>query len=41
MVADPGGTKGIWDAVDTSPDLVGQNVLIAFDVAIRRKSRPT
>jgi len=30
-----------WDAVDTSPDLVGQNVLKTFETAIRHNRRTT
>jgi len=31
----------LWDAVDASPDLGGQNVLKAFETAIRHNRRPT
>jgi len=30
-----------WDAVDTSPDLGGQNVLKTFEMAIRHYRRTT
>ena len=45
-MADPedragGGAKGVWDAVDTSRDLWGQNVLETFEMAIRHKQRST
>ena len=30
-----------WDAVDTSPDLGGQNVLKTFEMAIRHNRRTT
>ena len=33
--------KGVWDAVDTSPDLGGQNVLKTIEMAIRHNRRPT
>ena len=29
------GAKGVWDAVDTSPDLGGQNALKTFEMVIR------
>jgi len=32
---------GVWDAVDTSPDLAGQNVVKTFEMAIRRNTRTT
>jgi len=30
---------GVWDAVDTSPDLAGQNVVKTFEMAIQRNTR--
>jgi len=35
------GAKGVWDAVDTSPDLGGQNALKTFEMVIRHDRRPT
>jgi len=35
------GAKGVWDAVDTSPDLGGQNAVKIFEMAIRHDRRPT
>ena len=33
--------EGVWGAVDTSPDLGGQNVLKTIEMAIRHNRRPT
>ena len=48
LVADPEdrvrgeGVMGVWDAVDTSPDLGGsQNVFKNFEMAIRHDGQPT
>jgi len=33
-----GGLKGVWDAIDISPDLGGQNLLKTFKMAIRHNT---
>ena len=41
IVLGKGGAKGARDAVDTSHDLGGQNVLKTSEAAIRHNRRPT
>jgi len=36
-----GGGERVWDAVDASPKLGGQNVLKTFAMAIQHNRRPT
>jgi len=36
QIAQGGEAKGVWDAVDTSPDLGGQNVLKTSEMESRR-----